>query len=214
MAHSPWGWRTMYKKLLMLAVLLSVSPVWAATSYYAGASSETQFGLDAASRGVSLSSLLDFTGGTPAGVSFSVSTGSLDITGGTASYFAGSSGDSLQIDLASNVYAIGLYVTKSLALPSSWNYPGGSFSIPSGQPIFFGVMSDTPLASLLTILLTAQSSAPLTIQNFVLGTAAITEIGEAPEPSSMVLLGASLLGLASMARRKKRQGDRRPESER
>jgi hypothetical protein len=202
----------MYKRLVMLAMLAIASPAWAAMSYYSGPSGESAFNDDIISRGITIGSLLTFSDAASSGIVFGASNGSVDSSG---LYNAINATDSLLIDVPSNVYGIGIYLSKPVAIvPSNWNYPGGSLSISAGGQTFFGVISGTPLTSLSQIQLSAQASAALVVNTFFLGTAATNHDSEmTPEPSSAALLGGSLIALAVMVRKKKRQADLRQASE-
>lgn len=218
----------MFKSLLP-ALLVLASPVWATTSYYIGTGGETDFETDRIARGLTFGSVVDFAGQPVAtalsdvgstGVNFSIASGFIVTGGGTATF-----NDTATITLPANVYAIGFYLSRPVGvIPSTAFYSGGSFALPFGSEIFFGAMSDLPLASISPIVLT--STQGLTINRFFIGTQSssgnddeeeepvITDPSAVPEPSTAALLGGSLVGLALMARRKRRAQDRPATAER
>lgn len=201
----------MFKKLLP-AILLLASPAWATISYYVGPAGETAFETDRLANALTSGSIVDFTGQpfVPAifdvgstGVNFSIASGNIGTGDGTAVF-----NDTATVTLPADVYAIGFYLSR-VALPSTFNYAGGSIPLPAGSEIFFGVMSDLPLTSISPLVLT--SNLGFRINSFFIAKQSSDEEEEipsdpsaVPEPSTTALLGGSLVGLAFMARRKKR----------
>lgn len=201
------------------------SQAWAAVSYYQGPTvAGTDFETDRIARGLILGSIVNFSGqslgatlanvgGT--GVSFSVNPGFIDVQDNAASYNAVNSGDAIAINLPADVYMIGLYLSRLAEVsPSTVTYAGGSFALPQTGTVFFGVISETPLSSIPTILLSPSNG--LKIHSFFIGTQGTVNPpidGEVPEPATAALLSGSLIALAVMARRRKQAQAPRPTAE-
>jgi hypothetical protein len=147
-------------------------------------------------------------GGT--GVNFTGSSSMLvDVLSPTNSILTLSAGSALlQINMPSNVYAIGMYI-QGTATDKTWTYgpSGGTITLNNSAPIFFGAMSDLPLASLPTLTLAGPGSTTgVSILNFQIGTVTPTGPppgGEAPEPSTFALVGTGLIAFPWIARRRR-----------
>jgi len=212
----------MFKRILPLLLVLTAVPAWAAPTYYvgtAGGAQEANFGNDLLTLGLTPGALKYFTGTTPGtsildvagtGVNFSSVSG-IGVDGSLIA-ISGGTGTQLQISTPSDVYAIGLYITSGLPSTKNWAYgpSGGTVGLSNASVIFLGVISETPLAALPTITLTAtQSSSGLQVTSFnIAKMASGPPPSETPEPSTFALVGTGLIALPWMARRRRRGSSR------
>jgi hypothetical protein len=221
----------MFKKLMPVILALTALPVGATTTfYYTGASVNTEAAFDTAT-GV----LIDytFTGETltspdfyslldagPTGVDFfafsnnNLTPVALTIVSSTlrnTTANSGSNGSTLRVDLPTDVRAIGLHLTALTTGNFCFEAPGttacghtseGQIQITGGSTYFFGIISDAAIDSFQ--IRTRTTNSFLAVQNFAVGLEGGGG-GEVPEPSTMALLGSSLIALPFLARRKRRQ---------
>jgi hypothetical protein len=216
----------MFQKLMPMLLALTALPVGATTQfYYTGgdashneAAFDTATGLltDYAFTGETLTapnsfSLLDAG---PTGVDFygfwdnNITPYALSIVGSTLRATAsngGATGSTIRVDLPTDVRAIGLHVTGTGgAQLFCFEAPGTTtcdttlvFGV--GDNFFFGIISDSAISPL-QIRQKTDVNSLLVVQNFEVGMGA----SEAPEPSTMVLVGSGLILFPLLARRKRR----------
>jgi hypothetical protein len=213
----------MFKNLLPVLLAMAALPAGATTTFYVGAAGETQFNLDLITRGLTVGSLIDFTGESSGLTLNDIGPSLVDFTGSSSIFVDGSmitlNGTSavLQVSLPSDVYAIGMYISSATG-NKTWSYgPSGGTIALTASTTFFGAMSTTPLAALPTLTLSGPvgASTGINVFNFELGTVSGGGGGggsETPEPSTLVLLGSALIVLPVLARRK-RTGSRTPPTE-
>ena len=108
----------------------------------------------------------------------------------------------IQIALPSNVTAIGmdLFTVSPNALNYSITIAGNQYTVPTDPrptEAFWGVTSDTPIASLnLTLQGTVYNGSTIALlDNFQYGTA---NLSQAPEAATFVLIGSGLIGIGAL----------------
>lgn len=142
--------------------------------------------------------------GSPTPVNLNLNSGSrLELSVANA---GGTSASNIRIFLPSDIHAIGLHLTatgggtafcfEAVATTSCDN----SMVLSSGTTSFFGIVSDVSIGSFQIRNLTSNSR--LVITNFAVQEAS----AETPEPSTMALMGAALIALPLLARRRRASG--------
>jgi hypothetical protein len=141
------------------------------------------------------------TGGTNVGFA-SVSAGDLDVK----------PGDSVEVILPGLTYGIGVKFTTSTVngetlcidpTTSQFNScDSGGTSVADGAPGFVGTLDDNPtLAPLTTIWLNQTTSAATDLQSFEIAEQPAEQSSGAPDPATMLTLGAGLIFIALLRRR-------------
>jgi hypothetical protein len=192
-------------------------PAHGAIVYYVGASAEAAF--DAAAIGLDFNTLTTFSAAdlAPGGLYDANDTGVnfLGFNGAASSDLAvvGTAlqptvgGGLIRMDLPAGTLAFAIHFTRSTGATGNWCLePRTTFSSATCDynvvsdattPIqFFGMISDTPITGPLWIG-PATGSAIVSITSF--------DVGEAPEPSPLTLIGAGLVTFGFMRLRKRRR---------
>ena len=150
------------------------------------------------------------TGTVFTGYSNLTTTNSLTISGTALAQTSNGSNSGINVALPSNTYAVAFMLATVPGFGSqqvvlngrdvfSTNY---SITVPnSTSPQFFGILSDTPIASIFVGNL-GNLDGKVQIHSFELGQAAPT-----PEGSSFVLIGGGLVAIALLRRRRARRPD-------
>jgi hypothetical protein len=209
----------MLEKIRAAALLLAALPTWGATTYYTNPALFSS-GLTAA--GFTPAGPFNFAGATSgttifnvggSGVNFSGILGNspatLNVSGTTAQIVVttGNSNDRVVITPPANVYALGIEMTN-LIVPSTWCFglAGGDCAVSQAvgvnQSVFFGVINQPADGPLPALQLYASGTTQLSIQSFRTGT---LSVAEAPEPSSLALVGGALIALPLLARHWRRR---------
>jgi hypothetical protein len=221
----------MFKRLLPVALALSALPAWGITTYYQTGGDvthdETAFSAVAGALGylnfaayaaLPADPVLTETG---TGVIFrgflnnNSSPANLDVNGTRLEQvFAAATHSTIQVDLPSSLYVIGLHLRTTIGTSGSYcaEAPGTadclvSLSLSDSATTFFGIISDSPLSDFQFRRAPGSTGGPeLAILDFKTTGA----VSETPEPSTLGLMGAALISLPLLARRRTALRRRRP----
>jgi hypothetical protein len=186
---------------------------------------QSQFGTSGQS--LSGTTLLSFVGanlsGSPAfytdpttGVVFygynNTSLDSLNVSGTAVTQTISGTGSSIEVSLPANTYAVAMVIgagsfanpwVELVSSPSNLNTATNAqyqaLITSSSSPTFFGIVSDTPIASL--FVWNSGFGGTLNIQSFELGSPSGGGDSSTPEPSTFLLIGGGFAALYSMRRR-------------
>lgn len=148
----------------------------------------------------------DTTGAVFTGYSNATTTNSLTVSGTSLAQTVNGGNSGIEVALPANTYAVAFMLVTVSGFGSqqivlngrdvfSTNY---SISVPNASsPQFFGILSDTPIASIFVGNL-GNLDGKVQINSFELGQASPT-----PEVSSMLLIGSGLIAIATLGRRRR-----------